>query len=88
MDMAEDYLFKVNIYQIFNSAKTYLDKSVWGSIMFSTMVLFLFHCDSLGFAAARMDVRAFSWQMIPALAMLNVCCSITCKMQINILLVL
>jgi len=46
-------------------------------MMFSTMVLFLFHCDSLGFAAARMDVRAFNWQMIPALAMLNVCCSIT-----------
>jgi hypothetical protein len=45
--------------------------------MFSTMVLFLFHCDSHGFAAARMDVRAFNWQMIPALAMLNVCCSIT-----------
>lgn len=55
--------------------------------MFSTMVLFLFHCDSQGFAAARMDVRAFSWQIIPALAMLNVCCSITFKMQVNILLV-
>jgi len=49
--------------------------------MFSTMVLFLFHCDSLGFAAARMDVRAFNWQMIPALAMLNVCCSITYKIK-------
>jgi len=53
--------------------------------MFSTMVLFLFHCDSLGFAAARMDVRAFSWQMIPALAMLNVCCSITYKMNVTVL---
>jgi len=49
--------------------------------MFSTMVLFLFHCDSLGFAAARIDVRAFNWQMIPALAMLNVCCSITYEMK-------
>jgi hypothetical protein len=45
------------------------------------MVLFLFHCDSLGFAAARMDVRAFNWQIIPALAMLNVCCSITYEIR-------
>jgi len=32
-----------------------------------------------------MDVRAFSWQMIPALAMLNVCCSITYKMNVTVL---
>ena len=31
----------------------------------------------MGLAPARTEVRAFSWQMIPALAMLNVCCSIT-----------
>jgi hypothetical protein len=67
----------------FCSIPTHLDMSVWGSIMFSTMVLFLFHCDSQGFAAARIDVRAFSWQMIPALAMLNVCCSITCIRNTN-----
>lgn len=44
------------------------------------MFLFLFHCDSNGLAAAKIDVRAFNWQMMPALAMLSVCCSITsCK---------
>jgi hypothetical protein len=43
--------------------------------MFSVMVLFLFHCDSTGLAAAKMDVLAFKEQMIPALAIDNVCCS-------------
>ena len=33
------------------------------------MVFLLFHCDSIGLAAARTDVRAFSWQMMPALKM-------------------
>ena len=31
--------------------------------------------EPIGFAAARMDVRAFSVVMIPALAMETVCCS-------------
>lgn len=34
--------------------------------MFSIVVFFGFHWDSIGFAAARIDVRAFSWQIIPA----------------------
>ena len=38
----------------------HLESSVCGSWMFSMMVLFLFHCDSMGLAAARMEVRAFS----------------------------
>ena len=45
--------------------------------MFSTMVFLGFHADSMGLAAASTDVRAFSWQMMPALAMDSVCCSIT-----------
>lgn len=45
--------------------------------MFSVIVLFLFHCDSTGLAAARTEVLAFREQMIPAFAMDNVCCS--CK---------
>ena len=57
--------------------RLYLESSVWGSIMFSVIVLFLFHWDSTGLAAARTDVRAFREQMIPALAIDRVCCS--CK---------
>ena len=35
----------------------------------------------IGFAAARIDVRAFSEQMMPALATEMVCCSMaSCKM--------
>lgn len=34
--------------------------------MFSIVVFFGFHCDSIGLAAARIDARAFSWQIIPA----------------------
>ena len=52
--------------------------------MFSMMVFLAFHWDSMGLAAARMEVRAFSWQMIPALAMDRVCCSITsCSTDLN-----
>ena len=46
-----------------------------GNMMFSVIVLFLFHCDSTGLAAASIDVLAFSEQMIPALAIDRVCCS-------------
>ena len=39
---------------------------------------------TLGLAAARMDVRALSWQMMPALAIDRVCCSITsCSMDLH-----
>jgi len=54
---------------------SYLDSSVCGSWILSMIVLFLFQRDSTGFAAARMDVRALSEQMIPAFAIDNVCCS-------------
>ena len=43
--------------------------------MFSTTVERSSHCDMRGLAAAKMDVRAFREQMIPALAMEMVCCS-------------
>lgn len=43
--------------------------------MFSTVVILGSHCDFTGFAAARIDVLAFNWQIMPALAIDNVCCS-------------
>jgi hypothetical protein len=39
------------------------------------IVLDLFHCDSIGLAAANIDVRAFDVYVKPALAIDNVCCS-------------
>ena len=62
---------------LFNIYRSYLERRVCGSWMLSMIVLFLFHCDSTGLAAARMDVRALREQMIPALAMERVCCSMT-----------
>jgi len=60
------------------------DMRVWGSMMFSMMVFFGFHWDSQGLAAASTDVRAFNWQMMPALATDSVCCSITsCSMDLR-----
>uniref|UniRef100_A0A1A9USQ4 Uncharacterized protein n=1 Tax=Glossina austeni TaxID=7395 RepID=A0A1A9USQ4_GLOAU len=35
------------------------------------------YLDSAGLAAANIEVRAFNWHIIPALAILKVCCSIT-----------
>lgn len=46
-----------------------------GSWIFSTVVILGSHCDFTGLAAARIDVLAFNWQMIPALAIDSVCCS-------------
>ena len=43
--------------------------------MFSTVVNFVSQWDFIGLAAARIDVLAFNWQIIPALAIDNVCCS-------------
>lgn len=62
-------------HKTFNCGYFYLESKVWGSWMFSVIVLFLFHWDSTGLAAAKMDVLAFNEQMIPALAMDKVCCS-------------
>ena len=39
------------------------------------MVWFRLYFDPMGLAAARIDVRAFSVVMIPALAIETVCCS-------------
>ena len=43
--------------------------------MFSTTVSLLSHWDMRGLAAARIEVRAFREQMMPAFAMESVCCS-------------
>lgn len=57
--------------------KSKRDKRVGGKCTFSTIFFFIFHFESIGLAAAKIDVRAFNWQIMPALAMDNVCCSIT-----------
>ncbi len=44
--------------------------------MFSTTLKDGLYLDSTGLAEARMEVRALSVAIIPALAMLTVCCSI------------
>ena len=58
-------------------ACTHLDRRVWGSWIFSTTVAFSSQRDILGLAAARIEVRALREQIIPALAIERVCCSIT-----------
>ena len=54
-----------------------LDSRVGGRLMFQIMDLFLSYLECKGLAAARMLVREFSWQTIPAFAIEMVCCSIT-----------
>src|SRR6056297_3192057 len=51
------------------------DKRVGGNWMFSTTDKRGLYRESTGLAEAKMDVRAFRVQMIPALAMETVCCS-------------
>ena len=58
-----------------SSPLSHLDSSVCGSCMFSTTVILSSHWDIRGLAAARIDVRAFREQMMPAFAMDRVCCS-------------
>jgi hypothetical protein len=53
------------------------DNSEGGRLRFSTTDRRGLYLDCTGFAAARMEVRALSVQMIPDLAMLMVCCSMT-----------
>ena len=55
------------------------ERSVGGSCTFSTIDRFGFHRESIGLAAARIDVRALSEQMMPALAIDTVCCSMACN---------
>ena len=66
------------------SRYTYRESRVCGSWMFSIIVLFLFQRDSTGFAAASIDVRALSEQIIPALAIDRVCCSYISTHKTNI----
>ena len=53
-------------------------------MMFSVIVLFLFHWDSTGLAAASIDVLAFREQIIPALAIDRVCCSYNHNEKIHV----
>lgn len=46
-----------------------------GRLMFSTIESLRSNWERMGFAEARMEVRAFSVVMMPALAMETVCCS-------------
>ena len=56
------------------------DKIVGGRFRLSTIDFEGLYFDSIGLADARIEVRAFSDVIIPALAMDTVCCSITsCK---------
>ena len=56
----------------------YLLSRAGGMLMFSEGGRFLFQRPKAGLAAARMAVRVLRVVVIPALAMLTVCCSITC----------
>ena len=49
--------------------------SVGGKSRFLEIVSLLLYFDPIGFAAARMEVRALSVVMMPALAIETVCCS-------------
>lgn len=49
--------------------------SVGGKSMLRVMGQLRLYFDPTGFAAARMDVRAFKVVMMPALAIDTVCCS-------------
>ncbi len=51
------------------------DRIVGGKFKFSTMLLPALYLLSMGFADAKMEVRAFKVVMIPALAIETVCCS-------------
>lgn len=57
---------------------THLLSSAGGMLMLSPGLRFRFQRPNAGLAAARMVVRVLSVVVIPALAMLTVCCSITC----------
>ena len=54
-----------------------------GSWIFSTVVILGSHWDLTGFAAARIEVLAFSWQIMPAFAIDRVCCSLKEKKEIT-----
>uniref|UniRef100_A0A7C9ELW2 Uncharacterized protein n=1 Tax=Opuntia streptacantha TaxID=393608 RepID=A0A7C9ELW2_OPUST len=60
-----------------NHRRSNLDKRAGGRLIFSAGVLRRSYLPQAGLAAARTAVLAFSEVVIPALAMLTVCCSIT-----------
>ena len=55
------------------------DSSAAGSAMFSVGLRLVSYLPQAGLAAASTVVRVFRVVVIPALAMLTVCCSITCR---------
>jgi hypothetical protein len=55
--------------------KSKRDNRVGGKLTFWTIGNFGFHFEWIGFAAARMDARAFNVAIIPAFATETVCCS-------------
>ena len=73
----------LNLFILYTLTKLYLESKVCGSWMFSTVVIFGSHWDLTGLAAARIDVLAFNWQIMPALAIDNVCCSLEKQNYIN-----
>uniref|UniRef100_A0A0A9EEE1 Uncharacterized protein n=1 Tax=Arundo donax TaxID=35708 RepID=A0A0A9EEE1_ARUDO len=60
-----------------NQRRSKRDKSAGGRFMFSAGVLLISYLPHAGFAAARIAVLALREVVMPALAMLTVCCSIT-----------
>ena len=67
------YFKLTTIVEIF--LKAHRDIKVCGNCMFSTTVSFSSQLDIRGLAAARIEARALSEQMIPAFAIERVCCS-------------
>merc|ERR1719401_454558 len=59
-----------------NQMRSNLVIKFFGKLMLSTTDFFGSYDESFGFADARMDVRAFKEQTMPAFATLTVCCSI------------
>lgn len=57
--------------------KSNLDRSAAGKFIFLCGVYFLLYRPNKGFAAAKIDARAFREVVMPAFAIETVCCSIT-----------
>jgi hypothetical protein len=64
--------------------KRYRDRRVGGRWILSITERRGLYRDSLGFAHANTEVRAFNEAIIPAFAIDTVCCSITCILKIPI----
>jgi hypothetical protein len=75
---ASIYTKNITAYSRFEPREPHLLSSAGGMLMLSPGLRRLFHRPYAGLAAARMVVRVLSVVVMPALAMLTVCCSITC----------